>query len=300
MNWKRCAILTIVVTLALLAASGDGMAQSSSGVSQVPAPRVQGTIQSQGVTLGLVGAGGLAGGEGAKGAPYSADTITESTQVLSDGNRITHKTVGKVYRDSEGRTRHEQTVEPLMKSTSTAPGDAIQWITINDPVAGAHYVLDPRSKTAQRISFAAPSSPEGVTFSKTTESLRVSNRDLKPMEHQNTTQSLGTQIMEGLETQGTGTTTVFPAGAFGNERPIETVSEIWFSPALHTAVLTKRIDPRIGEMVTRLTNISLEEPDPLLFQIPADYTGREQPAGSVSINRFAKPVEEGPQKKPDN
>lgn len=31
---------------------------------------------------------GRSGGEAIKNAPYSADTITESTQVLGDGNRI--------------------------------------------------------------------------------------------------------------------------------------------------------------------------------------------------------------------
>src|SRR5437899_11055346 len=43
-----------------------------------------------------------------KGAPYSADTIIESSQTLADGNHINHSTTGKVYRDGEGRTRREQ------------------------------------------------------------------------------------------------------------------------------------------------------------------------------------------------
>ena len=42
------------------------------------------------------------------GAPYSADSVTESVQVLSDGNRIARKTTTRIYRDSEGRTRREQ------------------------------------------------------------------------------------------------------------------------------------------------------------------------------------------------
>jgi len=106
--------------------------------------------------------------------------------------------------------------------------------------------------------------------------------------------------MEGVEAQGTRTTMTIPSGTFGNERPIEIVSEIWFSPALHTAVLTKRIDPRMGETIMRLTNIRLEEPDPSLFQIPPDYTVRDQPAGTPSFNPLAKPGEEDVQKKPEN
>ena len=34
-----------------------------------------------------------------KGAPYSAETMIESSQALSDGNRINNKTTGRVYRD---------------------------------------------------------------------------------------------------------------------------------------------------------------------------------------------------------
>ena len=48
-----------------------------------------------------------------KGAPYSAQAITERTQVLSDGNRIVNKSAASVYRDSEGRTRREQTLKVI-------------------------------------------------------------------------------------------------------------------------------------------------------------------------------------------
>ena len=43
-----------------------------------------------------------------KGAPYSADVIVSTNQVLADGNRITHSDTSHVYRDGEGRTRREQ------------------------------------------------------------------------------------------------------------------------------------------------------------------------------------------------
>ena len=42
-----------------------------------------------------------------KGAPYSAQAITESVQNMSDGNRIVNKSTATIYRDNEGRTRRE-------------------------------------------------------------------------------------------------------------------------------------------------------------------------------------------------
>src|SRR5262245_45913471 len=34
-----------------------------------------------------------------KGAPYSAEAVTETVQTLADGNRIVHRTSGSVARD---------------------------------------------------------------------------------------------------------------------------------------------------------------------------------------------------------
>jgi hypothetical protein len=49
------------------------------------------------------------------------------------------------------------------------------------------------------------------------------------------------------------------------------VVESWYSPDLQTTVLSKHSDPRNGETVTRLTNISRGEPAHALFEAPADY-----------------------------
>src|SRR4029079_6563871 len=77
------------------------------------------------------------------GAPYSAEAVTETTQVLADGNRINRKTVVRVYRDSEGRTRREDLDD----------SGAVVNISIVDPVAHQSYVLDPSSRSAYRDSF---------------------------------------------------------------------------------------------------------------------------------------------------
>jgi hypothetical protein len=85
-------------------------------------------------------------------------------------------------------------------------------------------------------------------------------------------ESLGTQSIEGVMAEGARLTLTIPAGKIGNERPIVTVNERWYSQELQTVVLTKNSDPRMGETTYRLTNINRSEPDPSLFQVPADYT----------------------------
>ena len=83
-----------------------------------------------------------------KGAPYSAEAVTESVQTLADGNRIVNKFTSQVYRDSEGRTRREQTLRAL--SGVGTGEEPLQTIFINDPVAGVTYSLDTRSHTAHK------------------------------------------------------------------------------------------------------------------------------------------------------
>jgi len=87
-------------------------------------------------------------GKPIKGAPYSAEAVTETTQVLGDGNRIVNRSTASLYRDSEGRTRREQTLKSIGGVTSGAL--PLQTIMISDPVAGVSYSLDPSSRTAHK------------------------------------------------------------------------------------------------------------------------------------------------------
>jgi hypothetical protein len=86
------------------------------------------------------------------GRPYSADAITESLQVLGDGNRISSKRVTRVFRDNDGRTRREQ----------LGDDGNVQTITINDPVGGASYTLNPATKTASQSNVLALGAPTAV------------------------------------------------------------------------------------------------------------------------------------------
>jgi hypothetical protein len=218
------------------------------------------------------------------GAPYSADATTENTQVLSDGNRIERKETAKVYRDSVGRTRRDLSVNAIGPWSSGAP---MQMANIFDPVAGVHYMLNMQEKkafkmppprkpadgpglmTKDRVFIAGGGMPAaGPAMAILEKDGGIGNR---------TETSLGTQQIEGVQAQGTRTTETIPAGKIGNEKPIVITTERWYSPDLQVDVLVKHNDPRIGEVVYQLTNISREDPDSSLFQVPADYTVQEGP-----------------------
>lgn len=238
-----------------------------------------------------------------KGAPYSAQAVTEHSQLLSDGNRINRKTAATIYRDSEGRTRRDETL-PAIGPYATA--DERQTIFISDPVAGVSYVLHPKRQIAlknqsvklERSRVPAPGSvgPPGAgphieTFEMKIQAPRgkrviggesgaVKMETLPPGSGQmffkkgpdhTVSQSLGKQLVEGVEAEGTRTTVTIPAGEIGNERPIEIVEERWYSTELQTVVMSRHSDPLAGETLYKLTNINRSEPDRSLFEVPADY-----------------------------
>ena len=84
-------------------------------------------------------------GKVVRGAPYSADAVTETIQTLGDGNRIVRNSSARIYRDSAGRTRREQ----AMKMAEVS-GEAPVKIFINDPASSVGYSLDSNTKTAIR------------------------------------------------------------------------------------------------------------------------------------------------------
>lgn len=96
-------------------------------------------------------------------------------------------------------------------------------------------------------------------------------------------EQLGSQLIEGVQAEGTRTTMTIPAGEIGNERAIEIVSERWYSPELQLVVMTRHSDPRFGETTYKLTNISRAEPAKSLFEVPSDYTIKEGPSFNPRI-----------------
>jgi hypothetical protein len=87
-----------------------------------------------------------------------------------------------------------------------------------------------------------------------------------------TTEQLGTRMVEGVEAVGTRVTEVIPAGTIGNDKELVSTRETWFSPELKVVVSSIRNDPRFGQIRYTLNNIQVSEPNPSLFQPPAGYT----------------------------
>jgi hypothetical protein len=266
-------------------------------------------------------------GQTVKGAPYSADEVTQSTQVLADGTRIHRENKVAVYRDGEGRVRRESSPDQ---------------ISIIDPVAHTSYFLNPKTMTAQKApammgySFTRTGGEGGPGLIRSESTFTMITRDgatsvningtpveekavaeaiarakqngesstvnvpvgeykvvyekmaadkekmaaetamaggmVSKLRARGKSDDLGKQTIEGVIADGTRTTSTIDAGAIGNDRPIQVVTERWYSSELQTVLMTKTSDPRIGESTFSLTNVHRGEPGVYLFQVPSGYT----------------------------
>ena len=206
--------------------------------------------------------------EPVKNAPYTATAITESTQTLSDGTHIVNKTSAFLARDSQGRTRREETFAKMGPLQVQGP----KLIVISDPVSKAEYLLQPGDLTVRTLKHEVVKIERGDLGERRQiirEKLGSEPSGESPKQAQH--EDLGTQVIEGVNCQGRRETVTIPTGAAGNDRPLEITSENWYSPELHAMVVRKHSDPRFGESVYRLTEIKLGEPDASLFQVPSDY-----------------------------
>ena len=308
-----------------------------------------------------------------KGAPYSAEAVSESTQVLMDGNRIQKRSVQRLARDGEGRTRMER----------LGRDGTVESVLINDVVAGRRYWLMPDKKRAFELPMAghavpmhvtplpplppvpppspgAPaasatqSTPQAAPEAMTGDEARSWAEDMRRWAHdlaarlrdeqkaareakadavhdrdaparvivaqagggdgdgrtvdidavrvsesandaaegaaaaiaalppvliggptgEGVTTVLGSKEFDRVRADGSRTTWTIPAGKIGNEKPIEVVSERWYSPDLLLVVSSRYFDPRRGETTYRLAGLKRAEPDAALFQVPADYERR--------------------------
>lgn len=82
-----------------------------------------------------------------KGAPFSADAISESVQMMFDGNKIVRTVKSGLFRDGEGRFRREEMPKPVGIGTFV---ETPKSISIFDPVAGLRFYINSSSKTVRQ------------------------------------------------------------------------------------------------------------------------------------------------------
>ena len=158
-------------------------------------------------------------------APFLAEQVEERTRTAPDGALTTNVVANRVYRDSAGRVRIEWSVSP-------PPAAAHEVVYLIDPVSSSATVLFVGPKVAYRT--AVPRSSTGgfqVGFPMVGEPFPEAESQMK-------TENLGMRITEGVEVQGTRTTTT------AQGKPLLTaLRETWSSQTLGLTLTVEASGP---------------------------------------------------------
>jgi hypothetical protein len=179
--------------------------------------------------------------------PVTAAIVNTQSKKLPNGKTVEDTTIGKYYRDGQGRTRTE----------------LANRVVIRDPSTRTTVTLDTSAKTA-RVSTPATESVAPVSTASA-----PANR---PRIQSKPTVSLGTRTIEGVEAEGYRAEVILPVGAFYNVAPMRQVSELWQSKTLRLPILVTESGRMSGERSTLYKDIVTDaQIDPALFTVPFDF-----------------------------
>lgn len=228
---------------------------------------------------GEFGRGGFGAQRPVTGAPYSAVEVRTFEEQLATGNVISRTSQTTLYRDSQGRTRSEETVTPAA-STGKQPYTRI---VISDPVAGQRHVLDSSTMTSvtsriPMVKAGTAGNGRGGAQARPVGTATPANRTGRSGAAV-TRAELGSQVKNGVLATGTLETEVIPAGKIGNSQAITVTRETWLSTELKMPVETKTTDPQHGNSTMEMTNLVAGEPSAALFAVPSGYTEKNAGRG---------------------
>ena len=194
-------------------------------------------------------------------APFTLTLHTEWVRAFADGGSQTFVNHRRIARDGNGRIYQER--QGLMPKGGDE-ASILTFIQIADPslhqlytCSFANRICELTLYTAKPLhSYQPPLAPVGRPKG----SAREVTRD-----------DLGINMILGIEANGTRETTTVDAGAAGNDRPMVSTREFWFSPKLGISLISKRSDPRFGSQTFVVSDIEESEPDAILFQPPQGF-----------------------------
>jgi hypothetical protein len=200
------------------------------------------------------------------------DPVANASYSLNTKNQTARKLPLGTYMFSSNSDGSKTTTQYFRYSTLPDPPDAqkVRLEAQMEKLAALHTEYGanhPEMKKAEQDVVETKRNMEMGTFTLSTDgAVRGVVKGSKAV-----SQSLGKRSMEGVNADGTSETATIEAGAIGNDRPIQSVSERWFSSDLQTVMMSRHSDPRTGEETFKLVNVSRTEPPVYLFQVPAGY-----------------------------
>jgi hypothetical protein len=238
---SRCVLFVTAEKLVMMAAGLIGAAL----LAQTPSPKPVLQIEPAAMVFPVAG------------DPLSVEIVEERTTKLPDGTSKTEVLTSKVYRDGAGRMRTEMEV-------AGANGESTVIVNLINRADGFMAILVPAEKSGGRLLLSKKQQSEGGVGFPTTGPLITA-----PGKKTSKSESLGKQTIEGIEFEGTRTTTTVDG-----QPSIVGIEDRWAAGELGLCGLMKSSGPEL-EITGKIRNLDRHEPDPALFTPPPDYYIRD-------------------------
>lgn len=195
------------------------------------------------------------------GAPFSFTLHAEWIRPIGNGGTMTLVNQRHIVRDSRGRIYQERWMlvpkDGDVKSVMTT-------IQITDPEQHTWYNCIVSTKVCDLFFYRLSATDTFVPY--TAPTAQAPNGASKH-EHED----LGAGSSEGEVTHGYRETTTIQPRILGNDKPMVITREFWWSPRLAVNLLSTVDNPLTGKQIFTAKDLSISEPDPSYFQVPADY-----------------------------
>ncbi len=200
-------------------------------------------------------------------APFTATLATEVVKYAADGATMTGVNERRIARDERGRVYEERwyLVPKYGKIKST-----MNWIQIADPKRLTLYNCSMEKHVCDLLLFDPTNALSALSPRKGVSGPLPQGGGSVVWE------DLGSRNIAGIDTAGTRETTVAYAGTMGNDQPLTYISEYWHAGALGINLLSIRSSPFFGKQTFTITELSVGEPDPQLFELPIGFKVNDQ------------------------
>ncbi len=195
------------------------------------------------------------------GAPFSLTLATEWSRPLASGGTFTLMNERKIVRDAAGRIYQERWILVPKGGNIKSQMNVFQ---ITDPEMHTWYNCETATKVCELLKYRL-----------TTEDTYVpgigASGPLPDGRGTRLHEDLGANTIEGVETHGYRETLTLNPGVMGNDAPMVTTREFWWSPELALNLVSIVDSPQAGKQVFRAKDVSTSPPEPGLFVVPDDY-----------------------------
>lgn len=195
------------------------------------------------------------------GAPFSLTLSTEWTRPMDNGGTFTLVNERHVVRDGKGRIYQERWFLVPKGGNVKSQMNVFQ---ITDPEQHTWLNCEVRTKVCELLEYkltadATYQPPIGPTGPMPNGTGYRQHEDLGP------------DVTLGIDTHGYRETRTIYAGEMGNDKPMVSVREFWYSPQLGINLISIVDEPQSGKQVFTVKEISTGEPDLSYFDLPRAY-----------------------------